>query len=425
MRSVIRNGHVVDPVNQIDRICDVYIADKRIVAVGAAPDGFSAEHEIDAGGQVVCPGLVDLCARLREPGHEHKATIASETAAAAAAGITTLCCPPDTDPIIDTPAVAQLVRRRAQQAGHARLVPLGALTHGLAGEQLSEMAELLEAGCVGVGNVGGMVNSQIMRRAMEYASTQGLTVFLTPEDPWLRNDGCAHEGAVATRLGLPGIPEAAETAAVARDLALIAQTGVRAHFCRLSTARAVRMIARARYDGLPVSADVAAHQLALTELDTAQFDSNCHVNPPLRTERDREGLCDGVVHDAISAICSDHQPHEADAKQAPFCATAAGISGLGTLLPLTLRLVHNGSLDLTQAIARLTCGPAEILHIDAGSLTPGVLADVCIFDPQAHWTLRTADIVSRGRNTPFVGWEFDGRVNYTLLAGRMVFKRVN
>lgn len=422
MRTVIRNGRVIDPVSKLDAQQDVYIADGRIVGLGAAPDGFTTEREIDAGARVVCPGLVDLCARLREPGLEHKATIASETAAAAAGGITTLCCPPDTDPVIDTPAVAQLVRRCAQQAGNARLVPLGALTQQLQGENLSEMAELLEAGCVGVANVAPVGDSLIMRRAMEYAGTHGFTVFLTPEDPWLRNGGCAHEGAIATRLGLPGIPEAAETAAVARDLALISQTGVRAHFCRLSTARAARMIARAQYDGLPVSADVAVHQLLLTDDAVIDFDSNYHVNPPLRTHGDREGLSDAVVRGAIGAVCSDHQPHEADAKLAPFCATAVGISALETLLPLTLRLVHEGGLELSDAIARLTCGPARILGLDVGSLAPGATADVCIFDPDAAWRLTGQSMVSRGHNTPFLDQELTGRVTHTLLGGKLTFE---
>lgn len=425
MRLRIRSGRLLDPANGVDAEQDLFIAESRIAALGTAPDGFSADREVDARGLIVCPGLVDLCARMREPGNEHKATIASETAAAAAAGITTLCCPPDTDPIIDTPAVAQLVRQRAESAGHARLVPLGALTFGLGGEKLSEMAELRDAGCVGVSNVGPIANSQIMRRAMEYAATQNLTVFLIPSDPWLSDSGCAHEGAVSTRLGLPGIPEAAETVAVARDLALVQQTGVRAHFCRLSTATAVRMVARARFDGLPVSADVAIHHLFLTEADVDHFDSHCHVLPPLRTYRDLEGLTDGVVRGVLSAICSDHQPHEADAKLAPFCSTEPGVSGIDSLLGLTLRLVDSGPLSLTDAIARLTHGPAEILGIDAGTLRPGAPADVCVFDPAARWRLTPSEMRSLGRNTPFMDWEMHGRVTHTVLGGRLVYERAS
>lgn len=423
MRLTLTGGRVIDPANQRDVTADVYIADGRIVSVGARPDGFEADRDINAAGLVVCPGLIDLCARLREPGLEHKATIASETAAAAASGVTTLCCPPDTAPIIDTPAVARLVAQRAKSCGHARVATLGALTWRLGGKKLSEMAALRDAGCVGVTNVYPLANAQIMRRAMEYAATYGLTLFLNPVDPWLSQGGCAHEGAVSTRLGLPGIPSAAETVAVARDLALIAQTGVRGHFCRLSTAHAVRMIARARYDGLPVSADVCAHQLHLTELDVMDFDAQCHVLPPLRTAEDQEGLRAGVEEGVISAVCSDHQPHEADAKLAPFCATAPGVSALETLLPLTLALVEEHVLKLDQAIARLTCGPADILGMNTGRLSPGARADICIFDPDAEWILTADTMRSQGHNSPFLGNHMKGQVVYTLVGGRCVFER--
>lgn len=423
MRLRISNGRVIDPANAIDGVQDVFIADGRILAIGDAFQGFTADREIDATGLIVCPGLVDLCARLREPGQEHKGTIASESLAAASAGITTLCCPPDTNPVIDTPAVIELIRNRAEAAGYARVVPLGALTEGLAGESLSEMAALKEAGCAGVSNaLRPVTNTHVLRCAMEYAATHGLTVFLNPEDPWLRNKGCMHEGAVSTRLGLPAIPESAETAAVARDLMLIEQTGVRAHFCRLSTARAVRMVARARYDGLPVTADVSAHHLYLTEMDVADFNSQCHVTPPLRTQRDRDGLRAGLARGALAAICSDHQPHEPDAKQAPFSATEPGISSLETLLPLSLRLVDEDVLTLSEVLACLTYKPAEILGIEAGKLSAGAPADICIFDPQRYWELTDSTLQSRGLNTPFMGWEFKGRVTHTLLAGKVVYE---
>ncbi|MEJ2687133.1 MAG: dihydroorotase [Gammaproteobacteria bacterium] len=423
-RIRIHGGRLVDPANRIDDILDLYVADGRVAGVGEPPAAFRADHEIDATGQVVCPGLVDLCARLREPGQEHKATIASETRAAAAGGITTLCSPPDTDPVIDTPALVQLLRERSERTGYARVVAVGALTHGLAGEHLSEMAALSRAGCVGVGNGRApLANPLIQRRALEYAASFDLTVFVHPEDHWLANNGCAHEGAIATRLGLPGVPEAAETAAVARDLALIEQTGVRAHFCRLSTARAVRMVARAQYDGLPVSADTAIPYLHLTEMDVADFNSLCHVAPPLRTQRDRDGLRAGIAQGALAAICSDHQPHEPDAKLAPFPSTEPGISGLDTLLPLALRLARDGVMTMPEVIARLTCGPAGILGLPYGTLSAGATADVCVFDPQAGWRLTPADLHSRGHNTPFVGWELEGRVTHTLLAGRVVYTR--
>lgn len=423
-RVVIRHGRVIDPANGVDRHQDVYIAAGHIVACGAAPQGFTADEEIDAKGRIVCPGLVDLAARLREPGAEYKATIASETRAAAAGGITTLCVPPDTDPVIDTPAVIELMRHRATAAGYARVHPVGALTQALNGEHLSEMAALKAAGCIGVGNANRrLASTHVLRLAMEYAATQQLTIFLHPEDHGLRNQGVAHEGLVAARLGLPGIPECAETACVARDLVLIEQTGARAHFCRLSTHKAARMVARARYEGLPVTADVAAHQLHLTEMDIADFNSLCHVSPPLRTQRDRDGLRAATARGMISAICSDHQPHEPDAKLAPFPATAPGISALETLLPLTLRLVDEQILSLHEAIAALTCRPAGIAGIAAGTLSVGARADICLFDPQCYWTLRTVDMLSHGRNTPFAGWEFKGRVTHTLLQGRVIYTR--
>ncbi len=286
--------------------------------------------------------------------------------------------------MIDTPAVATLVRRRAKQARKARVLSVGALTHGLAGEQLSEMAALKAVGCVALGNaMKPLANTLVERRALEYAATFGITVFLRPEDTHLRDSGCVHEGAVSARLGLPGIPEAAETV---------------------------------------VTADVAVHQLHLTEQDVCDFDANCHVIPPLRTLSDREALRAGVRDGTLAAICSDHQPHEFDAKVAPFPATAPGISGLETLLPLTLRLVEEGVLDLPAAIERLTWGPARILGLPYGRLEPGRVADVCVFDPQSVWTLDPAKMASSGRNTPFAGWELAGRVTHTLFEGRLVFR---
>lgn len=424
MRIRIHNGRVIDPAHKVDAIQDVWIADGRIAAVGKAPDAFKADRSIDASGLVVCPGFIDLCAHLREPGLEHKATIASETAAAASAGITTLVCPPDTDPVIDTPAVANLIQQRAQAAGMARVLTLGALTQGLSGTQISEMGALKAAGCVGVTNARHFItNSLIQRRAMEYAATHDLLVFLHAEDPWLSNNGCVHEGQMGSRLGLPGIPEAAETVAVARDLALVQQTGVRAHFCRLSSARAMRMVARAQHDGLPVSADVSAHQLHLTEIDVGDFNSQCHVLPPLRTARDRDALRAALAKGTLQAVCSDHQPHEADAKLAPFAATEPGISALETLLPLGLRLVEDGVLSLNDIIARLTHQPANLLGLDLGTLKPGGAADLCLFDPELRWEVLPEEMQSRGRNTPFAGWQFKGRAMVTIFNGKIVYER--
>lgn len=417
----ILNGHLIDPVNGIDAPTDIHIANGEIHALGTAPADFGAELSIDAQGKIVCPGLIDLSARLREPGLEHKATIASESAAAAKGGITTLCCPPDTNPIIDTPAVAGMIRRKAEQSGLCRVLPVGALTKGLTGEQLSEMAALQKAGCIALSNALTPIgNTLIQRRVLEYAATFGITAFLHPEDPQLRDGGCAHEGAMAARLGLPGIPEAAEAVAVARDLALAEQTGCRIHFRGLSCSTAARMI---RQSNLPVTADVAAHQLFLTEEDIDGYNSNCHVIPPLRTLEDREALRSGVADGVISAICSDHQPHEPDAKEAPFPSTAPGISGLETLLPLTLRLVDESVLSLPQTIARLTSGPADILGLPLGQLGVGASADICIFNPKQTWRLTEEEIASHGRNTPFLGWEFRGRVTHTLFEGRLVYEQ--
>lgn len=420
-KLAILNGHVVDPANQVDRIENLYIEQGRILACGTAPQGFRADHEIDASGLLVCPGLIDLSARLREPGLEHKTNIASETRAAASQGITTLCCPPDTNPVIDTPAVARLIRQRAEQSGFARVIPLAALTQSLNNHQLSEMAALKAAGCPAVHNTTPITDTAILRNALLYAATQDMTVFLPPVDHWLSHEGVAHEGAVATRLGLPGIPAAAETAAVAREIALAEQTGARIHFARLSTAQAVRMVARARFDGIKVSADVAIAQLFFTEMDVEDYDATYHVSPPLRTQADRNGLRDGIAQGVITAICSDHQPHEADAKLAPFSATEPGMSSLELLLPLTLRLVDEGVLSLSDAIARLSCGPADVLGLDIGKLNAGQQADLCLIDPQAVWTFRHEQMLSRGLNAPCQNWEFSGRVCLTLVAGQPVY----
>lgn len=418
---LIKNGRLIDPANQIDRITNLYIVDGRIIAIDEAPSGFELQQTIDATNHWVIPGIIDLCARLREPGLEFKANITSETIAAAASGITTLCVPPDTDPVIDEPAVVELIHRQAENAGHGNVVTLGALTAGLRGEHLSEMASLKTAGCVGLSNAKQPVqNLLIQRRAFEYAATHGITIFIEANDISLANNGCAHEGPIATRLGLPAIPVSAETTAIAQQLELIEESGVSAHFCRLSTARSVEMIAQAKARGLNVTADVAAHQLHLTEMDISSFNSYCHVIPPLRSERDRNALRTGLLSGAINAICSDHQPHESDAKLAPFPSTEPGISALETLLPLTLKLVEMDVITIDRAIASLTSEPAAILGINAGTLSPGQIADICIINPELEWQLDTSRMLSLGLNTPFEGWGFKGKVSHTIINGDLV-----
>ncbi|SMF93738.1 dihydroorotase [Methylomagnum ishizawai] len=423
-RILISGGRVVDPASGGDSIQDLYIAGGRIVGLGAKPDGYAADLEIPAQGHIVSPGFIDLCARLREPGQEHKGTIASEGKAAFAGGITTLCCPPDTSPAIDSPAVVNLILEKTEAAGGPRILPIGALTPELNGRDLSEMGALKSAGCLAVGNAHApMANTLVLRRAMEYAASHDLLVVVRPEDPYLADTGCVHEGPVSTRLGLRGIPYAAETVAVAQVLALLEPTGARVHFAQISCARAARAIARAQDKGEPVSADVAAHQLHLTEADIDGFDALCHVRPPLRGLGDRDALRLAVRDGTLAAICSDHQPHEPDAKLDAFPSTEPGISSLETLLPLTLALVEQGAMALHPALAALTSRPAALLGLDAGSLRVGAVADLCVFDPEAEWTVGEGSWLSRGRNTPFWGKSLKGRVAYTLAAGRVVFRR--
>ncbi|MEA1889157.1 MAG: dihydroorotase [Pseudomonadota bacterium] len=420
----IRGGRLIDPANNIDRVEDLFVANGHIIASGDVPEGFSADKTIEAANQIICPGLIDLSVRMREPGQEFKATLKSECAAAVAGGITTTCCPPDTTPIIDTPAMANMLTHRGREIGLTHILPLGALTNALTGETLSDIHALHQAGCVAFSNEQHTItNTMVMRRAMEYASSFGLLLILHANDPWLSDNGCMHEGEISTRLGLAGIPEAAETVIVARDLALIEQTGVRAHFARLSSARSIELIVEARDRGLKVTADIAIHQLHLTEYDVSDFNTLCRVMPPLRSERDKEALRTAVAQGDIQAICSDHQPHERDAKLAAFSEAASGISGLETLLPLGMKLVHENVIDLSTLIASLSSGPAALLGIEAGSLSTGCLADICIFDPHEEWLLDHTKLLSKGHNTPFKNWPLKGRVITTLLAGSIVYSR--
>ena len=411
MTSVlIKNARILDPAAGTDAVGCLGFRKGRIDYRGARAPKAAYDEVIDAKGLWLMPGIVDLCARMREPGQTQKATMRSEASAALASGITAVCLPPDTKPVIDNTSVVNRVNRIAKAAAGCYVYMLGALTRGLDGQALSEMSALKQAGCVGVSNgLASVANTLIARRALEYASSLGITVHVVPLDPSLANGGCAHEGAMATKLGLTAIPVSAETVAMRQWISLVEDTGARIHFGRLSSARGVALLESAQARGLPVTADVAAHQLFLTDADIDGFNAMAHVMPPLREARDRDALRAAVKSGAIGAICSDHQPHEADAKINPFPLTEAGISALETLLPLTLRLVGEGLLSPLQAVARLSLAPAGILGIERGSLKVGAAADLTLIDPGASWQLDPLRMLSRGRNTPFGGTGFTGR----------------
>lgn len=423
MRTEIRGGRVIDPASGRDEFASVFIADGRVQAIAAELGGFSAERVVEARGAIVCPGFIELGAHIGEPGAEQRGNVASESRAAVAGGFTTLCMLPGTEPVVDSPAVVELIRGRAEAVGLARIEILGALTAGLDGERLAEMFTLKSAGCLAVTNAYAPVTStEVMRRALDYAATFDLTVMLHAEDPWLSAGRQVHGGLGSFMQGLDAIPETAETVVVARDLLLVEQTGSRAHFCRLSSARAVRMVAEARAGGLPVSADVGLPYLFLTDADVEGFDARCHVRPPLRSSADRDALRRALADGSVQAACADHQPQHRDAKLNPFPMTAPGISGLDTALGLLLCWAQTCAVALPRALATLTCAPAAIVGLDRGRLQPGAVADLCIFDPHHPRRVDTASFVSRGRNSPFDGSELPGRVLATLVAGRVVYE---
>ncbi len=423
MKLHIKNGHVIDPKNNIDSKLDVFIAAGKIVSVGLAPDGFIANQVIDASNLIVCPGLVDLSARLREPGEEYKARLVSELQAAVAGGVTSLACPPDTDPVLDEPGLVEMLRYRAKQQGLAHVYPLGALTRQLQGKALSEMGELYTAGCVGFSQANvAITDTQVLWRAMEYAATFGFTLFLHAEEPFLAANGVAHDGEVATRLGLKGIPSAAEALALASILRIAQETGAKVHISRLSTAEGVAMIRAAKAQGLTISCDVSANHLHLTEHDIAYFDTNCHLKPPLRTQRDKDALSAGLKDGTIDAICSDHTPVDDDAKMAPFAESEIGATGLELLLPLTVKWAQQQNISLAEALRHITFGPANILGIPAGDLNTDRDADVCIFDATEYWKISANQLKSQGKNTPFNGLELPGKNKFTLVRGQIVYQ---
>ncbi len=423
MKIHIKNGRLIDPKNGIDAPRDIFVAAGKVVALGAAPDGFGANRVIDATGRIVCPGLVDLAARLREPGFEYMATLESELHAAVAGGVTSLACPPDTDPPLDESGLVEMLKHRARGHNKARVYPVGALTEGLKGTKLTEMAELRDAGCVAFSHAEApLTDNQVLYYALQYAATFKIPVWLRPQDATLARGGVAHDGQVATRLGLPPIPVCAETAALAVILLLARETGAHVHLCRLSSMEGVNMVRRARHDGVAVTCDVAAHHLHLSEMDIGFFDPNAHLVPPLRSGRDRDALRRALAEGVIDALCSDHTPVDDDAKQMPFSEAEAGATGLELLLPLTLKWAEEDKLPLTTALARITSDSARVLGIDAGHLSVGADADICVFDPERWWKVEASALKSQGKNTPFSGIELKGRVTHTLVAGQVAYE---
>lgn len=425
MSSILISGaRILDAASGYDAIGHLGIRGTQVDYIGESRPDAAYDETIEASGLWLMPGLVDLAVRLREPGQARKGTIRSELTAARAGGVTSLCIYPDTQPVIDTPSVLDWINQRVDKVASADVYALAALTRNLDGETLAELGAMAHAGCVGTTQAGAaLANAQLARRALEYAANFNLTVHVQPTDASLAGNGCAHEGAVATRLGLPGIPVAAETVAIAQWLALVEQTGASLHFARISSARGLELIRTARAQGLPVSCDVAVHQLLLCDKDINDFDPMLHLHPPLRGISDRDALRAGVADGSISAICSDHQPHDIDAKVNPFPMTEAGISGLETLLPLTLSLVNDGLLSALDAVARISTWPALLLGIPAGSLAVRETANLVLVDPNEGWTLQADQLLSAGKNSAFNGWTLRGRVKQTFYRGQPVYKR--
>jgi len=427
MKLLIENGRVIDPTSKRDERADVAIAGGRIVAIGRALD-FDAERRIDASGCIVMPGLVDLAVRLREPGHEHEGMLHSELRAAAAGGVTSVVCPPDTDPPLDEPGLVEMLKFRARQQSSCRLFPLGALTRGLKGDALTEMAHLSEAGCVGFSQADQPVrDNSLLMRALQYAATFGHTVWLRPQDAWL-SSGVAASGAVATRLGLAGVPVAAETVALHTIIELTRATGARVHLCRLSSGAGVELVRRAKSEGLAVSADVSVQSLHLTDVDIGYFNADMRLNPPLRQQADRTALRQALADGTIDALVSDHSPVADDAKNLPFAEAEPGASAVELLLSLALKWGHDDGVDLVRTLSRVSSDPVRVLGpslgtlaASAGRLIDGGVADICVFDPQPTWQATRQALRSQGKHTPFdfaaTGMALPGRVRYTVLAG--------
>ncbi|MFL6675637.1 MAG: dihydroorotase [Massilia sp.] len=429
MKLHIKNGRLVDPANGIDELKDLFIADGKVAAVGSAPAGFAADTTIDATGLVVAPGLVDLSARLREPGYEYKATLESEMQAAMQGGVTTLVCPPDTDPVLDEPGLVEMLKHRARSLNRANVHPLGALTMGLKGLALTEMAELTEAGCIGFAQAEVPVHdTNVLLRALQYAKTFDYTVWLRPQDPHIGRGGVAHSGALASRLGLSGVPVMAETIALHTIFELMRATGARVHLCRISSAAALDLIRAAKKEGLPVTCDAGVHHLHMTDADIGFFDPNARLTPPLRSQRDREAIRAALDDGTIDAVCSDHTPVDDDEKLLPFAEASPGATGLELLLSLMLKWAEEqrgagAGSALSRALARITADAARVAKLPAGRLSVGAGADVVLFDPAARWTVKPSALASQGKHTPFLGYELPGQVMATIVAGQVVYQR--
>ena len=433
MKILIKNGRVIDPASKFDAVCDVAIGSGRIVSIGQTAPDFVANKVIDASGCIVAPGLVDLSARLREPGYEHEGMLESELAAAVAGGITSLVCPPDTDPVLDEPGLVEMLKFRAEKLHQSRVFPLGALTRGLQGEALTEMVELTESGCVGFSQAEvPLANTQVLMRAMQYAASFGYSVWLRPQELYL-GKGVAASGPLATRLGLGGVPVAAETIALHTIFELVRATGVRVHICRISSAAGVALVAQAKTEGLAVTCDVSINSLHLTDADIGYFDSRMRLSPPLRQQRDRDALRKGLLDGTIDALVSDHTPVDEDAKTLPFAEAEPGATGLELLLSMALKWSADSPSDskshgLMRALEVLTSAPAKVLgaslgtlSVSVGQLVKGGVADVCVFDPAAQWLPEPAALRSQGKHTPFSSYQLPGKVRYTLVSGHMAF----
>ena len=428
----IKNGHLIDPANGIDGLQDLFIADGKVAAIGSAPAGFVADTTFDAAGLVVAPGLVDLSARLREPGYEYKATLESELQAALQGGVTSLVCPPDTDPVLDEPGLVEMLKYRAKTQNKAHVHPLGALTMGLKGQSLTEMAELTEAGCIGFAQAEEPIeDTTVLLRAMQYANTFGYTVWLRPQDPHIGRGGIAHSGPLASRLGLSGVPVMSETIALHTIFELMRATGARVHLCRISSAAGLELIRAAKAEGLPVTCDVGVHHAHLTDADIGFFDPNARVTPPFRSQRDRDAIRAALLDGTVDAMCSDHTPVDDDEKLLPFGEASPGATGLELLLSLALKWADDyaqpqspqGARALARAVAKVTSDAARVAGIAAGSLAVGEAADICVFDPAARWTVSPSSLASQGKHTPFLGYELSGVVKATIVAGRVAFQR--